>query len=167
MQLRKQLLYWVATCLLLYAVPTFPQTVCGGLAGDCDQDGAVTIDELVTAVNILLGNADVASCEAADSGADGRVSVNELIRALIAALEGCDCPMVCDDGDPCTRDVCHDDRLDDRCAYGPIVCPDDGNECTAESCEIATGCISREVDDGVSCNGGVGECQSGACVALP
>lgn len=54
-----------------------------------------------------------------------------------------------------------------RAVSSPLLEDMCGNECTDESCDIATGCISRNVDDGVSCNGGVGECQSGACVALP
>lgn len=152
----------VATCLLFHGIPLLAQTQCVGLAGDCDQDGRVTISELVTAVNILLGNVDLARCRAADARNDGRVSVNELILAINDAFEGCSC-VDCDDGNPCTRDGC----LKDRCGYGPIECPDDGNECTAESCDVASGCISSDVADGVSCQGDDGQCQSGICVALP
>jgi hypothetical protein len=163
MDWRRLVFSGVVTCSLFNVDPALAQAPCFGLVGDCDQDGTVTIGELVTAVSISLGNTDLARCPAADSQSDGRVSVNELIRAVTDALEGCDCADDCDDGNPCTRDGC----FEDRCSYGPIECPDDGNECTAESCDVGSGCISGDVDDGVSCNGGAGECQSGVCVVLP
>lgn len=141
---------------------TAAQTFCAGLVADCNSDGSVTIGELVLAVNISLGNAEYASCPAADTQGDERVSINELIMAITDALQGCECPD-CDDDNPCTRDVC----LDDRCAHGPITCPDDGNDCTTESCAVETGCTSSDVDDGVSCNDGAGTCQAGACAGLP
>jgi len=49
----------------------------------------VTINELVTAVNIALGNVAVSACSAADSNADGQVTIDELIRAVSHALMGC------------------------------------------------------------------------------
>lgn len=159
----------VVTCLLLHGMPLFAQTPCVGLVADCDDDGRVTIGELVTSVNILLGNADLARCRAADRrGSDGRVSVNELVLAVIDALEGCNCVEDCDDGDPCTRDGCAKERVMDVCVHGPIACPDDGNECTGEICDVGGGCISSsEAVDGFLCQGGDGRCQSGVCVARP
>ncbi len=58
-------------------------------AGDCDGDGIVSIAELVRAVNIALGSANVDTCLAADRDDDGLVAINELIRAVNAALQGC------------------------------------------------------------------------------
>jgi hypothetical protein len=58
-------------------------------AGDCDGNAQVSIAELITAVRIALGEADLATCTAADVNGDGRVSVNELIAAVGAALNGC------------------------------------------------------------------------------
>ena len=58
--------------------------------GDCDSNGAVAINELVTIVNIALGSVDMAACDA-DTNDDGAVSINELVMAVtLAALEGCD-----------------------------------------------------------------------------
>jgi hypothetical protein len=51
---------------------------------DCNRDRAVTIDELLNGVNILLGSADVAVCEPFDRNEDGHVSVDEL-RSLPSA----------------------------------------------------------------------------------
>jgi hypothetical protein len=47
-------------------------------------DGVVTIDELVTAVGIALG--DETQCLAADMSADGTVSVDELVLAVRSAM---------------------------------------------------------------------------------
>ena len=57
--------------------------------GDCDGDGAVTINELITGVNIALGSAPLAQCAAFDADGDGLVAINELIAAVGAALDGC------------------------------------------------------------------------------
>lgn len=57
--------------------------------GDCDGDGQVTVDEIVTAVNIALGTAPLTQCPAADDNGDGNVTVDELVRAVSAALNGC------------------------------------------------------------------------------
>lgn len=58
-------------------------------AGDCDDNGAVSIAELIRAVNIALEISDVANCRAADVNGDGRVTIAELIRAVGSALNGC------------------------------------------------------------------------------
>jgi hypothetical protein len=65
---------------------TAPPTVCGG---DCDGDGRVTVDELITGVNIALGLAAVDRCPPFDTGGDGAVSVAELVAAVSTSLAGC------------------------------------------------------------------------------
>ncbi len=60
-----------------------------GCAGDCDSDATVTIAELITAVNVALGQAAVQSCVGADSNRNGAVAINELVAAVRAALDGC------------------------------------------------------------------------------
>ena len=55
-------------------------------AGDCDDDGAVTVAELVRAVGIALASAPLNACPAADANADGTVAIDELIAAVTAAL---------------------------------------------------------------------------------
>jgi len=56
---------------------------------DCNQDGMVSIAELVRAVNIALGTVALDQCPSADTNGDGTVSINELIQAVNAALLGC------------------------------------------------------------------------------
>lgn len=57
--------------------------------GDCNGDGTVTVDELISGVNIALGNRSVDACVVFDTNGDGQVAVSELIRAVNNALAGC------------------------------------------------------------------------------
>lgn len=66
--------------------PTPTVTTSPALAGDCDGDGTVSVDELVRAVGIALESAPLAACPAADRDGDGTVRIDELIAALGAAL---------------------------------------------------------------------------------
>lgn len=58
-------------------------------AGDCNGDGAISVDELLTAVNIALGSAPVSQCQSIDANGDGQVTVDEIIQAATRALDGC------------------------------------------------------------------------------
>jgi hypothetical protein len=57
--------------------------------GDCNQQGTVTVDELVRGVNIALGIAQLRDCPVSDDDYDGQVAADELIMAVNAALIGC------------------------------------------------------------------------------
>jgi hypothetical protein len=57
--------------------------------GDCNEDGEVTIDEIIGGVNVALGLAVLDNCPTFDTDADGTVAVNELVQSVGAALEGC------------------------------------------------------------------------------
>ncbi|HVN83675.1 MAG TPA: S8 family serine peptidase [Candidatus Binatia bacterium] len=57
--------------------------------GDCDGNGRVDVDELVTTVRIALDLADVMQCRSADHDGNGRVTVDEAQAAVNAALNGC------------------------------------------------------------------------------
>lgn len=57
--------------------------------GDCGQDGAVTVDELVRGINIALGNLGLEACPQFDTDEDGAVTVSELVQSVTAALGGC------------------------------------------------------------------------------
>jgi hypothetical protein len=58
-------------------------------AGDCDRDGVVTADEIVTGTGVRLGEIPVSLCPAADVGGDGQVGAPELVAAVESALAGC------------------------------------------------------------------------------
>ncbi len=57
--------------------------------GDCSGDGSVTIEEIITMVNVALGTADVSVCLAGDANGDGEITVEEIIGAVNKALGGC------------------------------------------------------------------------------
>jgi CSLREA domain-containing protein len=67
------------------AVPASP-TPC---VGDCNGDGTVTVDDILTMVNITLGNTSVTTCEAGDANHDGQITVDEILTAVNNALNGC------------------------------------------------------------------------------
>lgn len=58
--------------------------------GDCGGDGEVTVNDLVLAVVIALGDASVDTCPAADADGDGAVTVSELVEAVSGLLGSCD-----------------------------------------------------------------------------
>jgi hypothetical protein len=58
--------------------------------GDCNGDGAVTVNELVLMVNAALGTASASACVAGDDNHDGAITVDEIVRAVNNALNGCD-----------------------------------------------------------------------------
>ncbi len=67
-------------------IPTPTPTPC---VGTCHSGSAVTVSELLTMVNVALGNAPVSDCQAGDSNADGEITINELLAAVSNALYGC------------------------------------------------------------------------------
>ena len=82
--------------------PTTPSTLYAGTddgvfsiqqvsvcVGDCNDDGTVTVDEILTMVNIALGNAPVTTCEAGDANHDGQITVDEILTAVNDTLNGC------------------------------------------------------------------------------
>jgi cytochrome c peroxidase len=71
------------------ANPRFNDPALPTCAGDCDYSNEVTVDELVTAVNIAVGNATLASCLALDANGDGEVDIAEIVSAVQLALDGC------------------------------------------------------------------------------
>jgi hypothetical protein len=71
--------------LLAGAQPALAQAC----TGDCNGDGAVTVDEIVTGVNIALDTVGIASCATFDADGSTTVTVDEIITAVNLALGGC------------------------------------------------------------------------------
>lgn len=57
-------------------------------AGDCTGKGRVTVDDILTMVNIALGTAGV-TCDAGDVNHNGHITVDEILTAVNNALNGC------------------------------------------------------------------------------
>jgi hypothetical protein len=79
---------------LILVLASLTLTASGAAAqccGDCNGDGEVTINELITAVNNALQGCAAptpAQC-CGDCNGDGQVTINELIIAVNNALQGC------------------------------------------------------------------------------
>jgi hypothetical protein len=76
--------------------PTGTQTLTPSLTptplkcvGDCGGDRVVTVDEILTMVNIALGNTPVTDCLAGDRNGDETITVDEILTAVNNALSGC------------------------------------------------------------------------------
>lgn len=57
--------------------------------GDCGADGAVSIGDIILAINVSLGRSNLAACPSIDAGGDGAVGISELIAAVRNGLNGC------------------------------------------------------------------------------
>jgi hypothetical protein len=57
--------------------------------GDCGGTDTVDVADILTAVNIALGELPVAVCQAVDANGDGQVTVDEILTAVNNALNGC------------------------------------------------------------------------------
>jgi len=69
--------------------PTSTRPAGEACAGDCDDSGAVAIDELILGVNIALGITSADQCPALDTDASDTVTINELVDAVDGALRDC------------------------------------------------------------------------------
>lgn len=75
--------------VILAAQPADATRAANFCPGDCDGDGAVTVDEILRGVALALGAPDSDPCPSFDRDADGEVTVDEILQAVNAALLGC------------------------------------------------------------------------------
>jgi hypothetical protein len=64
--------------------------------GDCNLDRRVTVDELVTCVNIATDKTPISACSDADTDSNDQVGINEIVGAVGAALNGVPAPVARD-----------------------------------------------------------------------
>lgn len=57
--------------------------------GDCNEDGAVTIDELVLCADIALRARPVGLCPGADANEDEKIGIDEVVQAVDNTLHAC------------------------------------------------------------------------------
>ncbi len=62
--------------------------------GDCNADGQVLINEIVSSVNIFLETTPASSCPNADRNGDGVVDIAEVVAAVNSFLDPSTCSMV-------------------------------------------------------------------------
>jgi hypothetical protein len=58
-------------------------------SGDCNGDGQVTVDELLSMVNGALGNSAASTCMPGDTNHDDHITIDEVLAAVNKALNGC------------------------------------------------------------------------------
>lgn len=57
--------------------------------GDCDDNGSISVAELIRGVHIALGVLDLDSCPEFDVDGNGTVEIDELLLAVAGSLQGC------------------------------------------------------------------------------
>jgi hypothetical protein len=98
--------------------------------GDCGADGAVTIDDLITGVNIALEGSPVAACPAFECSPECHpgpavfpgVTVDCIIRGVNNALSGCPLNVCFSDADCDDGNACSDDRCTERGCTHACIC---------------------------------------------
>lgn len=152
---------------LLFAVATPPaRTTAAGTPcpGDCDEDGRVAVDELVTGVRIVLGDAALSACPPLDSTHDGPADVSDLVAALIAAQQGCGGPATpTPTRTPGTGEaLCGNGRQEapEECDNGSVcvagakarVLPQDCT--TSAQCDAGETCVPKNAPEPIGTGGG-------------
>ncbi|MCA2979727.1 MAG: hypothetical protein INH37_15750, partial [Myxococcaceae bacterium] len=156
----------------------FPATEVGRAVGTL-RVGALTVPVEAEALEVPMCNASSACIDARfDASAAQCVEVQRAdgasceTRCVTGGCANGTCVgqlKGCDDGDACTTDVCDEAT---GCDHPLVSCPAPG-ECQLAVCRKATGCAVEEVPDGTLC--GVDDCLatqvdvcvSGACVRRP
>lgn len=146
----KRSLYWSAAAALALVLGS-TQARAADCVGDCNASGDVTVDEIVTMVNLAL-NGGTTGCGAGDSNGDGAITVDEIITAVNYALIGC--PTVGPTPTPTTT------PSDGVCGDGSV------NGGQGEECDDGGFCAGGEdagkaCDSESDCAGSVGACIGG------
>src|SRR5262245_7421282 len=72
----------IRTTLAAIALLAGTQAVHAQCVGDCDNSNTVTVNELVTGVNIALDRANISTCPSFDADSSDTVTVNELVTGV-------------------------------------------------------------------------------------
>jgi hypothetical protein len=75
-----------AALVLLALRPAVGLEMC---VGDCSADSQVTVDELITMVDVALGADGIGSCTAGDANTDSMIGIDEIVIGVNNALHGC------------------------------------------------------------------------------
>ncbi len=138
------------TLMAPFATATTSFEVTGQAApcpGDCDLDGRVSVDELLTGVSIALQRTAAENCAAIDRDEDGAASISELIAATDAALVGCARVERCRDSSVCTAPLSC--RVPDDPELGG--CETDGDCDSGDYCDRTGHCVPRSCRSFLDC----------------
>ena len=137
-----------AVIVAVAGVIALPERAAGTVCvGDCNRDAAVTVNELVTMVDIALETADPSTCVAGDADGSGDVTVNEIVAGVNSALNGCPPPV--------GRGVCGDQVVDadkgEECDDGGVCV---GGTNAGVACAADSDCHGEGVCDAFGFPGG-------------
>jgi hypothetical protein len=155
---------WRSVLLRLVAVTVFgcvmtvamPERASAQCVGDCDGMGSVTVDEIVTMVNIALGTGNIDACNAGDSDGSGTITVDEIISATNNALNGCPMVAVCGNGIAGPGEDCDDGGI---CIGGANA----GTACSGEEDCQGNGICEGGIRVGTMCASD-DDCPSSRCI---
>ncbi|MBW1873587.1 MAG: hypothetical protein JRJ19_16085, partial [Deltaproteobacteria bacterium] len=150
-----------------------------GITQDCSDFGANTkVDEYESRIVDFIGRIDGSACIGSDD-CDSTYCVDSVCCATACddACRVCNLPgalgtcSIASDSTPCPdADLCNGEETcqSGACQAGTQLACDDGNVCTADSCEPASGCSVTSVADDTPCPDanpcdGVETCQNGVC----
>lgn len=87
--LARQILFaWLISAVIICAWYRSATAAASPCVGDCDGGGSVTVDEIITLVNIALDNAQPSACpNGVPSGAEVNIAI--ILQAVNDALNGC------------------------------------------------------------------------------
>jgi hypothetical protein len=115
--------------LLCLIDPPHQARVCS-CVGDCNGNAEVTVDEILTLVNVVLGNVTVSVCPLGDANGDGQIDISEILQAVNNALHGCGVTLLTPTPTPqCSSVPCGGD-----CAICPPCTP--GTICPEAPCPL-------------------------------
>ena len=80
---------WLPRAALGLALLFYAARVGAVCVGDCSGDGHVTVDEILTMVNIALSSGSVSPCPAGDPDHSQTITVDEILAAVTSTLNGC------------------------------------------------------------------------------
>jgi cysteine-rich repeat protein len=76
----------VRSALLGVGLALLLSTPAAAVIGDCNGSGEVEINDLITAINVSLGDTPLEACRGVDSNGDGIVAVDEVVVAVLYGL---------------------------------------------------------------------------------
>ena len=154
-----------------------------GAPPDCDDSNPCTDDSCDTVLGCQNpAVSDGASCDDGDvcngdescqagtcTGGTALQCADDSNPCTVAACDavfGCGLENAVDGTSCADSNMCNgaESCRDGICIAGPDPDCDDDNECTADTCEVETGCANRPRPTGTSCDGGGGVCDAaGTC----
>lgn len=159
---------------------TFECAAPADVGQSCDDENPCTVADECNASRVCLGTE--MACDDGDACTTGYCSDGECVEEAVTCFDDNRCTTdSCDSDDGCLfeplangtlcsdDDVCNGEEtcVDALCGADYELDCDDGNPCTADSCDPELGCSSDDVDDDTECSTATicaGTCDAGTCV---